>query len=592
MPNLLLQKDSAAPWFYKARFDAFTPEGKQFKDELKAFPGVAFETNDFGSKYWLVPAELRETVGKLGRKFGFECPPETPRQPPQVTLFNSLGKFEPFQKPDIEKLLDLISREEAALVAYAMGLGKTPIAIELARQLANGLKWKGYELGGGDPPEPQFDILIICPAMARGVWQYGNGPEFKDNGFARWWPARYTREVWRGREYTTSPRPIIHAGADTGPYSLSKWVAQSSEDSGNGRIQGRAVVCSYGILRSLLESLGGPNPPAFSPRLIILDEAHYISSPTSAQSKAVFHAAQMFPDARRLALTGTPLTNPDDLAGLHTVLDWLWPGRFGTKGAFKFHYMNPVEAFDKKDNFRGYKYEGLNKANKEELRSRLAACSARLTKKDVAHLLPPFSCNLVQFDGARYNKAVELSLDLLRQGHDHIRVACWTHSDHNSAAKELIRAFQKAKTETPVFLVSGAETPEQRTDTLAQARKAPKSITIATIDSTKVAIDLTFQTASVYAELSYKIEAILQNLGRGHRASSTRGHDVFILADEQGDPLATALYRKATILSEILSAGTEEQALTDTLASLKVRGLDQADIDEMLALVRYGEDDA
>jgi len=342
----------------------------------------------------------------------------------------------------------------------------------------------------------------------------------------------------------------------------------------------------------VLEAVGSSPDLRFNPRAIILDEAHYISNPKSAQSKAVFDAAEMFPDAARIALTGTPLTNPDDLQGLHTILDWLWPDRFGTLGAFRWRYMNPEEVFSKAGDFKGHTYKGLNETHAPELRARLASCSSRLTKKDVAHLLPPFSAKLLPFDGDRFSYGCDVAVSLLQQGHDHIRVACFHHSAKDSAANQLASGLRKrvAKLGVGVFEVNGDHTAEQRAHTLAQARSSQKSITVATISSTKVAIDLTFQTASVYAELTHKIEEILQNLGRGHRASSQRGHDVFILADENGDSLAQSLYRKATILSDVLSAGTEEQGLIDTLGSLREKGISQSEIDEMLALLKMGDE--
>ena len=593
MPEFRLTPNPQVSYLLHGRFDISAPGGVALKDELKSIPGVKYYINDWNVKSWLVPAEMKEATEKLARKHGFFLNPadsptgyNAPTQPPEVTLFNDLGKFSPFQKPDIERLLQGVRDHQAWLVAYAMGLGKTPVAIESMRHLEV-LDWVR---GGSQVPAPPFDVLIICPAMAREVWLHGNGPEFKDNGFARWWPGRFSRSIHRGREYPVEPFSVT--STDNGPRSLQRWVSQANEAGDSGR--GKAVVCSYGILRSLLEALGTSSHTIFSPRAIILDEAHYISNPKSAQSKAVFDAREMFPEAYRIALTGTPLTNPDDLAGLHTVLDWLWPERFGTLGAFRWRYMNPEQVYSKAGDFKGHKYQGLNETYAPELRQRLASVASRLTKKDVAHLLPPFACSLVPFDGDRRGSACDLAVSLLQQGHEHVRIACYFHETADALVKALNksgRGSNRTSLGYEVFQVDGRQTPEVRAATLAQARTSKKSITVATISSTKVAIDLTFQTASVYAELTHKIEEILQNLGRGHRASSVRGHDVFILADESGDALATGLYRKATILADILQAGTEEQALIDTIGTLKEKGMTQEEIDDMLSMVRLGDDE-
>ena len=592
MPEFRITPNPQTPYLLHGRFDIGADGADALKDALKSIPGVKFYTNEWNVKSWLIPVEMVPEVLKLARKHGFDHrPQESPLRPPEVTLYNDLGKFSPYQKPDIERLLQGVKECGSWLVAYAMGLGKTPVAIESVRHLLADLMWSGYEVGGSTPLTPTFDILIICPAMAREVWLHGNGPEFKDNGFARWWPARFSREVSRGREYPVEPFSILSSGE--GPRGLQRWLAhatQASGDSGNlsPRV-GKTLVCSYGILRSVLEAVGSTAELKFEPKAIILDEAHYISNPKSAQSKAVFDAAEMFPDAARIALTGTPLTNPDDLQGLHTILDWLWPDRFGTLGAFRWRYMNPEEVFSKAGDFKGHTYKGLNETHAPELRARLASCSSRLTKKDVAHLLPPFSAKLLPFDGDRFGYGCDVAVSLLQQGHDHVRVACYFHESADKLVKGITKHLGKSSN-VHVAQVDGRQDPEQRAHTLAQARSSQKSITVATISSTKVAIDLTFQTASVYAELTHKIEEILQNLGRGHRASSQRGHDVFILADENGDSLAQSLYRKATILSDVLSAGTEEQGLIDTLGSLREKGISQAEIDEMLALLKMGDD--
>lgn len=589
--NFILQRSAEVPpWFLAARFDVGAPgsPGRALAKDLNAVPGVDKFQGEWGN-FTVVPVELAGEANTAARRHGFTVlDSRTLSAPAELSLFNSLGKFELFQKPDIERAVDAVGKHQAWLVAYAMGLGKTPVAIEVARRLAVQGLATGHEYC-------LDDILIVCPAMAREVWLHGNGRDFKDNGFARWWAERYSSEVIRGRTYCRSPFSIRDTG--TGPHSLSRWVASTNPfgaDSANDRTnQGRVVVVSYGMLRSLLDAVEDPSVPlVFDPRLIILDEAHYISNPKSAWSKACFKAAhEVWPDAKRLALTGTPLANPAEADGLHTVLDWLYPDRFGALKKFKWRYMNHEEAYDSKDNLRGYKYSGFNDEFKEELRLRLSACSSRLTKRDVAHLLPPFSASLVPYDGDRRVRASEFAVSLLQQGHDHIRVACFLHETADALTREVHKAAAKEKVTCSVAQVDGRHTPEARANTMATQRLAHRSITVATIDSTKVAIDLTFQSASVYAELTHKIEAVLQNLGRGHRASSVRGHDVFFLADETGDDLAAATCRKANTLAEIVGAGTEENAIQTTLGSLKTRGVTQEEIDEMLAMCSFGEDE-
>jgi SWI/SNF-related matrix-associated actin-dependent regulator 1 of chromatin subfamily A len=159
----------------------------------------------------------------------------------------------PFQKADIEYAL----RRKNTLVGDQPGLGKTPIAICFANEIA------------------AKRVLVICPASIRLQWM---------KRIQEW-----TTMGWGYYIHTiTSGQRGVHPNA--------AWT-----------------ICSYELARS--ESIAKALSKG-SYDLLILDEAHYLKTPDAARTRAVFGGGKTpicEPLAERcgaiLALTGTPLPN-------------------------------------------------------------------------------------------------------------------------------------------------------------------------------------------------------------------------------------------------------------------------------------------
>ena len=83
-----------------------------------------------------------------------------------------------------------------------------------------------------------------------------------------------------------------------------------------------------------------------------------------------------------LGLSGTPIDNRlDDLPGqVHAI----WPNRFGSWWSFTERYYNCTPG-----EYGGKHLGDLLEENLAELQDRIDAVSMRVTKEEVAHLLPP-----------------------------------------------------------------------------------------------------------------------------------------------------------------------------------------------------------
>ena len=191
------------------------------------------------------------------------------------------------------------------LIADEQGLGKTVQA--LATVQADGA----------------YPAIVICPASLKLNWL---------REARRWLPARTAREL-SGR-----------AGQDLAGADI--------------------LVLNYEIAASHADAL-----IALVPRALILDESHYVKSPTAQRTRAVIELAErLAPDALRLALTGTPVVNrPAELIPQLRALGRLQ--EYGSARSFEHRYAT-VSA-------------------RRSLHMRLrGSCYVRRTKRDVLPQLP------------------------------------------------------------------------------------------------------------------------------------------------------------------------------------------------------------
>lgn len=170
--------------------------------------------------------------------------------------------------------LEYVLRRRHSLVGDDMGVGKTPTAIMYGNLLAH---------GSGRPTS--FRGLVICPASIRLQW--------RDR--LRLWstiPGVQTSVV------TTSTRGV----PPTTKESSIHWTVLSYDTASNSNIYKSLIVNHYDLL--------------------VLDEAHYLKTATTARTRSILGASDRgssICDRARsiLALTGTPIPNrPRESFGL------------------------------------------------------------------------------------------------------------------------------------------------------------------------------------------------------------------------------------------------------------------------------------
>ena len=112
---------------------------------------------------------------------------------------------------------------------------------------------------------------------------------------------------------------------------------------------------------------------------IIVDEAHRMKNPQALQTKAIRSLHSQY----RTALTGTPvITSPADM---WTILDWLYPKRFGSYYNFRQMYVKSQEHY-----YKGkIVHKPVGARNQKRLRKKLAPFTVRRKKADVLSDLPP-----------------------------------------------------------------------------------------------------------------------------------------------------------------------------------------------------------
>ena len=203
---------------------------------------------------------------------------------------------------------------EASLIADGMGLGKTAQAVGVINEDASIRR-----------------VLVVCPASVRIPWQ---------------------RELdqWLNRSFT-----IAVVGVNC-----------QKPLSGDG-----ITIINYDRLARFENALGAYD-------LAVLDECHYIKTPSSRRTLAAFKIRAR----RRVALSGTPLlSRPIEL---YSILHWLDPQRWPAGGYFRFG-MRYCAA---KHNGFGWDLSGAS--NLPELSALLRSTAMiRRTKAEVLPQLPP-----------------------------------------------------------------------------------------------------------------------------------------------------------------------------------------------------------
>lgn len=465
-------------------------------------------------KLWYVPTELIERIVPIVQDAGFRT--DVRWQPKLGQVSFSFGGDHPAQKMhDWQKF-------HAAKAATTDGTDR----------------WiEGSEMGLGKSPIVLAAVqmrglskgIVVDMASHRRDWW---NPKYADNEFDKWWPDHPQVE-------------LIEDGV----------AAKESHAA--------IRVVSYQLLHKLNLDL----PVEF----LLIDESHMLQNPKTLWSQAVRKLLEKQPHLFVLAMTGTPI--PDDVMTGFNLLDTLWPGRLGTKFDFGKRY-----AHSETNDYGKLEFAGANDENAHELRARFAYFSARTTKPEVAHLLPPFGNPKLLWvpDGERDAAIVEWAQGKLANGAHHLTVL--THFRATAA-----RLSEKLMPEgIPIALLTGEMQAGARSEKIRWLKGQSRGIIVATLHSVATGLDLTFAPVVAFAEIYPRVVEMVQVLGRFHRMTSRETSDITILAKQGGDPQAESLLNKIKAVNLILKPGAVEGGLSSALDELKSLGLTAAQVDDML----------
>ena len=127
--------------------------------------------------------------------------------------------------------------------------------------------------------------------------------------------------------------------------------------------------------KSLLKSIKGKQVA------VIVDEAHYIKTPTSKRTKTVQHLLSLDNIVFKVLLTGTPVTR--DVDDLYTQLKVFYPDFCRSIFEYRKKYMTCIHSYFG-DVYKGFK----NEYSRQEIIRLLKNCSVRRTKKSAGLNLP------------------------------------------------------------------------------------------------------------------------------------------------------------------------------------------------------------
>ena len=127
--------------------------------------------------------------------------------------------------------------------------------------------------------------------------------------------------------------------------------------------------------KSLVKSIKGKRVA------VIVDESHYIKTPTSKRTKTVQHLLSLDNIVFKVLLTGTPVTR--DVDDLYTQLKVFYPDFCKSIFEYRKKYMRCIHSYFG-DVYKGFK----NEYSRQEIIKYLKSCSLRRTKKSAGLNLP------------------------------------------------------------------------------------------------------------------------------------------------------------------------------------------------------------
>jgi SNF2 family DNA or RNA helicase len=489
----------------------------------------------------------------------------TPEEYTCLPILFSVDALRPYQVEGVQFCLARAS--EGALLADAPRLGKSCQATTAARAL------KGK-------------TLVVCPSHAVGVW--GRPPDAPEGPgeIAKWWPTAWDSGVVlleTVKPYKSSQ--IVLQGAKAKLKTKEYADAVVEQETFIAEVQhAQVIVCHYDILYAWAEIL-----KAWGVETLILDELHICAGYQSRRSDCLKDLSKFAKYV--IGLTGTPITNRPK--NLHNILDILAQGRFGyffgeyrdDNGEIKIRpgcYANLYcdskleevgKGLEAKTvwNHKGRSNldtpDGTKALTQEEtLSSRMKFIMLRRLKKDVDPQLPQKQRQIIdvripprkQFVigsdmlTGKNSKELRECLNMAADGklksvvdilvghlEEEEKVICFCYR-RQFVEQVAADVRKKASDNALIDFVHGGITNRETRDAIIHSirRHDGPALLVGTIDTISTAIDLSFASNAVVAELTWEPHELEQLEERVYKFGSENKAIVqYIIARGTGDEL-------------------------------------------------------
>ena len=410
----------------------------------------------------------------------------------------------PYQAAAVDAFL--ARPDKRLILAHSVGAGKTLTAIAC-----------------GEAIKAQH-ILVVAPALARFVWV---------QEFAKW-----GKRVAHGIRYGRRNK------------HLSRAHAQMQHDAFHADIQ----VVSYKLLSEIR---------ATKRDLVIFDEVHALRNPLSQQSRMAKAYMRAFPDTPCLALSATPM--PTEIYNIWNVIDTLFPNALGpptSTGAVSFAFREFY--MQKEITEYGTRYFGAKEETLPRLKKSLDKFMHRATEADFAQYLPPLVAKTLYVDDDM-RKALNIvqywTSELVASGREHLAFVCFLRKSALDAYNLLTHFTWMDQYE--IVLITGDTPPDERAKMLAKARRQPKCMIIATCESIRESISLSFVKDVLISEWRSSPAQATQLLGRFARADSLNQgvtHVTYVVNPEEQER-AVLLQERLEAISRLLTADSKGETL-------------------------------
>ena len=338
--------------------------------------------------------------------------------------------------------------------------------------------------------------------------------------------------------------------------------------------------------KSLVKSIKGKRVA------VIVDESHYIKTPTSKRTKTVQHLLSLDNIVFKVLLTGTPVTR--DVDDLYTQLKVFYPDFCKSIFEYRKKYMRCIHSYFG-DVYKGFK----NEYSRQEIIKYLKSCSLRRTKKSAGLNLPSIIRTPVYIDINKKIAKESLSIldyatkvingvddytlykTYLAEEASHIasirkalgvakvpQVLQYVEHLMQSGITKLVlfgvhvdvvnliyESLKEKYKEIKTHRIIGATTSTQREKIIKEFQELETpQILVANMIACGVGVTLTKSHTVVFAELDFTPSNIMQAEARVHRITQEHiVNSIFMIANESLDAKILDLSRdKLNIIKEIL----------------------------------------